>query len=55
MNFGSECNARTVQLGTVEIDRNMLRLYRNFHTYLTETPHLHGTTQLLSNHLRNLL
>ena len=36
-NFGSECNSRTVQLGTVQIDRNMLRLYRNFHAYLTET------------------
>ena len=40
MNFGSECNSRTAQLGTVQIDRSMLRFYRNFRTYFTEAPSL---------------
>ena len=39
----------------VQTRRNILKLNRNSHTHLTETPRLHGTSQLLSNHFRNLL
>ena len=46
--------ASTVTLHISKGSKYFKTLFCNSRVYLTETPHLHDTLQLLSNHFRNM-